>query len=225
MESLRKRVVVGLAAGAAAGLAMNTFARMMNAATRGREAAGAARGLRRVGRGMQPPQALGAAEDDAAVRMGSLAYEGVTGRRPDMPRKLALGAIAHYAFSMGTAVLYAAAAERWPAIRRGFGTLYGLAVWAAADEGLVPALGLSRGPRQIPPALHAYSIVGHAIYGATVEAVTQLGSSTPRTSLAARGAPGSRREPGARPAGVLTAPARGALLPRTPAMRRRAERD
>ena len=93
---------------------------------------------------------------------------------PSAPGRLALGVVTHYAFSIATATLYAALAGRHPAIRRGFGTLYGLAVWALADEGLVPALGLSRGPGQISPGLHAYSMTGHAIYGASLEAVMRL---------------------------------------------------
>jgi hypothetical protein len=39
----------------------------------------------------------------------------------------------------------------------------------------VPALGLSRGPRELPLGVHAFSIVGHALYGATLEAVSRRG--------------------------------------------------
>jgi hypothetical protein len=42
-------------------------------------------------------------------------------------------------------------------------------VWAAADEGAMPALGLSRGPRELPWSVHAYALLGHCVFGATLE--------------------------------------------------------
>src|SRR4051812_49724187 len=76
------RVGAGIIGGLAASLAMNMFGRAMNAVN-GREAEGAAPGADRHGRGAQPPQAVGRAEDDAAVRTGSMAYRGLTGEEPD----------------------------------------------------------------------------------------------------------------------------------------------
>src|SRR4051794_1142697 len=73
------RCAAGIAGGLLASVAMNVFARALTAA-RGREADGAAPGADRHGRGVQPPQAEGAAEDDAAVRAGATAYRAVTGR-------------------------------------------------------------------------------------------------------------------------------------------------
>jgi hypothetical protein len=49
-------------------------------------------------------------------------------------------------------------------------------VWAIADEAAMPALGLSRGPRQLTRGMHAYSLLGHRMYGATLEAVRRLGT-------------------------------------------------
>ena len=150
---------------------MNTFTRLVSSFTHGREAEGVAPGGDRVGRGMQPPQAHIRADDDAAVRSASSIYEAVTGRIPERRRRIRLGTMAHYAFSAGLGVGYVVLADRFPVTRRGMGTMYGAVVWATADEGLMPALGLSRGPRQLSVGMHAYSLLGHAVYGIALECV------------------------------------------------------
>ncbi|HXW03770.1 MAG TPA: hypothetical protein VD833_00945 [Vicinamibacterales bacterium] len=60
-----------------------------------------------------------------------------------------LGLLAHDAFAAGAGITYALFVSRIPAIGRGAGCLYGSLVWGAADELAVPALGLSRGPREL----------------------------------------------------------------------------
>ena len=69
------------------------------------------------------------------------------------------------------------ASERAPELRRGFGTVYGSLVWATADEGAVPALGLSKKPGEIPLGVHAYALGAHWVYGATLEACRRIASS------------------------------------------------
>jgi hypothetical protein len=162
--------LLGLAAGIAGGFTMNLFTRIASGATGGHEAEGAAPGPDRVGRGMQPPQADGRADEDAAVRLGTAVYGAVTGERPARVTRRALGTAAHYAFSAANGIAYMFLAERVPATRRCFGAAYGTLVWGVADEGLMPALGLSRGPHELSPGLHLYSLAGHWIFGATLEA-------------------------------------------------------
>ena len=147
---LVQQCLVGLAGGLIGGLAMNAYARAVSGATGGRESDGAAPGGDRVGRGMQPPQAYGQAHQDATVRSGSIAYRALTGLPPDPELKPALGSAAHYAFSAVAGVSYALMAERVPSLRTCFGAFSGTVVWAVADEGITPALGLSRGPHQLP---------------------------------------------------------------------------
>lgn len=171
---LLRQAAIGLAAGLLGALAMNLFARAVNSMSNGREADGAAPGHDRVGRGMQPPQAQGRADHDAAVRVGTAAYRAITDREPAPEVQRWLGAAAHYAFSVAISVPYVFLADRLPFIRACFGTLYGTAVWAVADEGIMPALGLSRSPRQLPPGVHAYALAGHLVYGATLEGVRRL---------------------------------------------------
>ena len=172
-DTRARQALAGLAGGLLGALAMNLFARAVAGTRNGREAEGAAPGGDRVGRGMQPPQAAGDAGDDAAVRMGTAAYRAVTGDEPAREARPWLGSAAHYGFGAGAGMCYALFGGRAPVIRAGFGTLYGTLVWALADEGIVPALGLSRGPRQLPAGVHLYSLCGHWVYGATLDAVVR----------------------------------------------------
>jgi hypothetical protein len=175
-EDAGRLIATGVAAGVIAGVAMDTFSRLVSASGNGREAKGAAPGADRTGRGVQPAQAEGHAEEDATVKAGTLAYEAITGDRPDRETRLWLGRAAHYGFSISAGVMYVLLANRFVPVRAGYGTLYGTAVWAVADEGIVPALGLSRGPRQLPANVLAFGLLGHLVYGAALEAVRRLGA-------------------------------------------------
>jgi hypothetical protein len=166
--------LIGLTGGVLGSLAMNVYSRVVRSANDGAEASGTAPGSDRDGRGMQPAQAEGRAEQDAAVRVGAAAYRTVVRREPDTATERRLGTLAHYAFGASAGAIYAVASDNLPALRKGFGSFYGSLVWAIADEGVVPALGLSRSPRELPVSVHAYSLSGHCIYGMTLECVRRL---------------------------------------------------
>jgi hypothetical protein len=167
--------MAGLAGGLIGAFTMNAFARAVNSARGGDEADGATHGTDRIGRGAQPPQARGEASQDAAVQIGAAAYRTVTGRIPDRETRLRLGTAAHYAFSAVAGLTYAVAAPRVRLITAGRGVVYGTLVWAVADEGVTPALGLSRSPEEIPPGVHAYALMAHWVYGLTVDAIWRGG--------------------------------------------------
>jgi hypothetical protein len=171
---LGQRCLIGFAGGLVGALAMNLFSRAVSSAGNGREASGAAPGNDRAGRGVQPPQADGPASDDATVRVGTVGYRAVTGRTPDRETRPWLGTAVHYAFSGTIGACYAIAAERLPVIRTALGTAYGTAVWIVADEMIMPLLGLSRGPRQLPAGVHAFALAGHWVYGLTLESAVRL---------------------------------------------------
>jgi len=67
--------------------------------------------------------------------------------------------------------IYGAVSEVLPLATAGFGTLFGTAVWLAADEVAVPALGLGPTPVELPLSHHAQYLGGHLIYGAITDAV------------------------------------------------------
>jgi hypothetical protein len=179
-----RRCLIGFAGGLLGGLAMNVFSRAVASLGNTREAKGAAPGLDRVGRGAQPPQADGVAEDDATVRVGTVAYRALTGRTPRRTIQSWLGTAVHYAFSGTVGAFYAMVAGHLPFIRAGHGILYGTTVWIVADETIIPLLGLSRGPRQLPVAVHAYALASHWVYGLTLESAVHSASRDSRRPLA-----------------------------------------
>jgi uncharacterized membrane protein YagU involved in acid resistance len=172
-----KLAAIGAVSGIVAAMMMDTFSRMMQAHDDGREAPGATRGRERDARGTQPAQAEGSAEQDATVKVGTAAFRSVAGYTPGKEAQQWLGTAAHYAFSAAVGVNYLLASERAPELRRGFGTVYGSLVWATADEGAVPALGLSKTPAEIPMGVHAYALGAHWVYGASLEACRRIASS------------------------------------------------
>lgn len=73
-----------------------------------------------------------------------------------------------------TGALYGLLAAVFPVVRAGRGTLYGAAVWVAADEIVTPALGLARPRHAQSGALQAYSLTGHLVYGCALDTVLDL---------------------------------------------------
>src|SRR3954471_18268681 len=164
-------LLAGVAGGLIAGWTMNMFGRAAAHIGSGREAPGAAPGTDRFGRGGQPPQALKSADCDATVLVGTAVYRTVAGRDPNRNVQPWIGSAMHYAFSAAVGAAYVLACRRAPALRRGRGLLYGALVWSVADETVMPALGVSRGPRSLDPRVHAYALLAHLVYGITLDAV------------------------------------------------------
>ena len=170
-------VMKGLAAGVAGGLvaawAMNQFQAWWSRAATGTERSHGAQSLQQGA----PPGSVAPgrpAEDerlDATERVASALSEGVAGRELSEGEKEAGGALVHYAFGAATGAAYGAAAEFAPAVTAGAGAPFGALVWLAADEGVVPALGLSKPPTEYPLWIHAYALASHAVYGLTAEVV------------------------------------------------------
>jgi uncharacterized membrane protein YagU involved in acid resistance len=157
-----QQAAIGIAAGLIGGLAMNLFA---DAAKRARK-----------GHGVQQPQSK--SPDDPAEIAGAIVYRAVIGHKPRSKAvKRRLGSAMHYAFSAGAGLAYALIAGAAPALRAGFGTLFGAMVWAIADEGVTPALGLSKDPREVPLDVHLFALFWHGVFGATVEGVTRCADS------------------------------------------------
>jgi putative membrane protein len=160
----------GIAAGLAGAFAMNQFARGVRAMNGGVEADGAAPGPDRDGRGVQPPQAAERADDDATVRAARVMLDATQDRPRTRETEERLAHAMHYGFGAAAALSYVWSASRYPQLRAGRGILFGTLVWIVADEGLMPALGLSRGPTELSPGVHAYALAGHCVYGAAVDA-------------------------------------------------------
>jgi hypothetical protein len=124
----------------------------------------------RRGHGVQVPQALGGpGAADAAELAGASSIEALTERNVSPGSRARLGTAAHYGLSAALGVLYAAT-TRLDRPRPLLGAAFGTTVWLLADEGLVPLLGLSRGPQQIPGSVHLYAWAGHCVFGIAVDA-------------------------------------------------------
>lgn len=170
-RSLWNGALAGALAGVAGALAMNQFQRLAARAGEGREADDATIGLPRTGRGPQPAQAIGNASDDATARVANAALSVVGYQLSDPRAKQMAGELVHLAFGAINGAIYGVAAELDPRVTAAAGVPFGASVWAVADEGIVPALGLSRGPRETSAGLLAYGFLSHCVYGATTEAV------------------------------------------------------
>ena len=110
----------------------------------------------------------------ATVRTADAAAEATIGRRLDPSEQDAAGPLMHYGFGTAVGAVYGALAETRPELTRLAGVPFGLGVWASADEIGVPAAGLSRPPWERPLRAHTYSMLSHAVYGLTTEAVRKM---------------------------------------------------
>jgi hypothetical protein len=106
-------------------------------------------------------------DDNAAERTANVLAVGLLDQSLTESEKHAGGTIFHYAFGATTGAFYGATSELIPELKIGAGLPFGFAVWAVADEGVVPALGLSRSPAEYPLSIHAYALASHFVYGLT----------------------------------------------------------
>jgi hypothetical protein len=110
-------------------------------------------------------------EDDA--RGGKTAY-GVVGARLGDRQRERLGSAVHWALGIGSGAAYAVLRRRFDTIGRTAGVGFGTMFWAAVDEGLVPALGLTPGPRAFQWQTHARGLAGHLTFGTVTDGTLRL---------------------------------------------------
>ncbi len=108
-----------------------------------------------------------AAGDDATLKI----VEAVLRKQLTEAEKKVVGPLMHYGFGAALGALYGGAAELVPAVRTGWGLPFGAAVFVGADEIVVPALGFSAPPNEVPITKHAYGLVTHLVFGLTTEIV------------------------------------------------------
>ena len=175
-------VLKGLTAGVLAGIAgswvMNQFQSAWAKLMEGKEKPHGAQSLQDgspqhgVARALEE-RGSDSEEDNAAVRAGTAIAEFAFNTKLTRSEKQIAGAVAHYAMGAASGAIYGVAAELAPATTDGLGLPFGAAVWLVADEGLVPALGLSKGPTEYPASVHAYAFASHLVFGASTEVVRQ----------------------------------------------------
>jgi putative membrane protein len=171
-----KGLAAGVAGGVVASLVMNQFQALLSKWVSGEERShgaqslqqgspdhGVARELRDRGRDNE--------QDDAAMRLANAISEVALDHHLTRKEKHVAGAVVHYAFGITTGAWYGTTAEVFPPITWGAGLPFGAFVWVTADEGTVPALGLSKAPTEYPLSIHAYALASHFVYGLTAEMV------------------------------------------------------
>ena len=118
-------------------------------------------------------------EDDA--REGKTSY-GVAAEKAgralgaslDKDQNERLGAAIHWALGIGAGAVYAVVRRRFQAVGKVAGLGFGTAFWAVVDEGLVPALGLTPGPRAFPWQAHARGLAGHLTFGTVTDGTLRV---------------------------------------------------
>lgn len=90
--------------------------------------------------------------------------------RPARPMEMKIGGSAiHVGFGAAAGAIYGAAAEVEPRVTIGEGTLFGAAVFIAADEIALPLTGLAEPPQRTPPRRHLYALFSNFAFGAATE--------------------------------------------------------
>jgi hypothetical protein len=155
---------------------MNQFQALWSKLAEGEERSHGAQSLQQgspqqgIGRDLQA-EGKDEPEDDAAERLANAISVGISDRELTKHEKDVAGTVLHYAMGVTSGALYGALAEAMLEATAGAGLPFGMAVWAIADEGIVPAVGLSKSPTEYPLSIHAYAISSHLVFGLTTELV------------------------------------------------------
>jgi hypothetical protein len=113
-------------------------------------------------------------DDNAAERTANLVASSVFDHRLTETEKKALGTAVHYTFGATSGAIYGLSTELSSRCAVGFGVPYGAAIWLFADEGILPALGLSRLPHKYPVKQHAIALASHLVYGFSADVARRL---------------------------------------------------
>ncbi len=171
-----KGLAAGLVGGLVASLVMNQFQKLCGKLISGDEKSHGAqsqqRGTPQHGAGrMLQERGSDDEQDDAAERLANVVSVGVFDHGLTRNEKENAGTALHYTYGVTMGGIYGAAAELVPRLTAGAGLPYGALIWVTADEGIVPALGLSKSATEYPLSIHAYALASHLVYGLTAEVV------------------------------------------------------
>lgn len=174
--NIYKGLIAGTAGGLAAALVMNQFQWAWAKLMENEESSHGAQSLQEgspdhgIGRELAE-RGVDDPDDDATARTAAAVSELVLHHHLTKSEKEKAGKAVHYAFGGSTGAIYGAVAEVMPSATVLEGMAFGAVVWVLADEGAVPALGLSRNPTDYPASVHAYALSSHLVYGLTTELV------------------------------------------------------
>jgi uncharacterized membrane protein YagU involved in acid resistance len=171
-QCLAKGIAAGLVAGLVGSWAMNKFQSLWtprqnreNSNTAGQPDTRQAQDDRRE----VPPDDPIRDDEDATSKLAGKIAQVVFHRELNRDQRRALSPFVHYGFGAFAGAVYGGIAEFFPRASFGAGLPFGSALFIAADELGVPAMGLSKGPSQYPLSSHLYGLASHLVYGATAE--------------------------------------------------------
>lgn len=113
-------------------------------------------------------------EWDATSRLAEVMGSPLFGRPLSQEERQAGASFLHYAIGGAVGAVYGAVAEFSPGVSRLSGMLFGFSVWVAADEVLMPALGVSRPLNHYSCRMQVNALGEHIAYGLTTEALRRM---------------------------------------------------
>jgi uncharacterized membrane protein YagU involved in acid resistance len=123
------------------------------------------------GNGRQQQQQPAEQEPEDPTQTTAEKISELAGIRLNKEQKQKAGTVVHYAFGAVMGAVYGAAAEVLPPVKSLAGLPYGAALFVAADEVTLPALGLAKPPTEYPLSRHLSGLGQHLVYGVTTEIV------------------------------------------------------
>lgn len=174
--NLWKGLAAGVVGGLVASWTMNQFQALLSKRMEGEDRPHGAQSLQQgtpqqgVGLELQE-QGKDDPKDTAPARLANAISVAVFNRELTKSEREVAGAAFHYAMGVSSGAIYGMVAEAMPEATVGAGLPFGAAVWVIVDEGLVPAIGLSKWGTAYPLSIHAYAFASHLVYGLTTELV------------------------------------------------------
>ncbi len=110
-------------------------------------------------------------KDPATVEAADLVSREVFDHKLKATEKESAGQAMHYLMGGVSGAIMGATAEYSNLAKAGGGLLSGTAIWAVADDVVIPALGLSKSPTDIKFSTHAYALTSHWVFGTVSEFV------------------------------------------------------
>ncbi|MDQ2712418.1 MAG: DUF1440 domain-containing protein [Acidobacteriota bacterium] len=92
------------------------------------------------------------------------------GRTLTREQALRIALLLHYGYGAMAGAGYGIAARKFPSLRAGHGTAFGITLWAIGDELAMSVSGLSD-PRRKSSLSHASALFAHLLFGTTVEVI------------------------------------------------------
>ena len=179
MAHVFRGMAAGLMAGCAAAWVMNNFSEIKPIhempRQKGREGRDSTANGREGGRAtLTAGGHEESMEEDATVKTAAAVSRNLFDHELTEDEKRIAGPAVHYTYGSLVGAMYGGLAELVPVTSAGFGLAFGMALWLLGDEIAVPALGLGKGPMEVPVDRHADALAAHLSYGLTTDVLRRV---------------------------------------------------